>query len=361
MSSEVREQPFFSIVMPVYGVEKYITKAVQSILAQTYENWEIVLVDDCTPDQSIHIAQKAAKGDPRIRVVRHEQNKGLSEARNTGIREAEGSYIWFMDPDDYVEKDILEKVKKSLDRNLAEVVMFGLTEEYYNQDGTLEYTHTIAAEEKLFDNQKELRKKVIQYEQETLYGYAWNKIYRLQYIRENSFRYKNVKLIEDIVFNIEFFMDIQRLNVLAATPYHYAKRLSGNLTNKFVPEYFEVHRRRIELLYEQYQYWEICTDEVKQILGSLYGRYIVSALERNCDKRSNMTHSDRYKWCRAVFCQGLFEDLIPKARAKDSKTLSFALLLLRWKRSMLCLAMGRGIHMIRSGLPMVYSKVKSGR
>lgn len=354
-------RPYFSIVMPTYGVEQYIGHAVQSILEQTCQDWEILIIDDCTPDKSVEMAEEVGKGDSRIRIVHHEKNKGLSQARNTGIQEAAGEYIWFMDPDDYVDSDVLEKVKTSLEKNPAEVVLFGLIEEYYNKGGELDYTHVICPEEKLFDNQEELRKAIIQYERETLYGYAWNKIYNLQYIRENRFQYKDVKLIEDIEFNIKYFMNIRRLNVLAITPYHYAKRLSANLTNKFVPEYFEVHRCRIELLYEQYKYWDLCTEEVRQTLGALYGRYIVSALERNCDKRSEMSYTDRYRWCRSIFCQSLFENLIPVARAKDSKVLSVALIFLRWKRTILCLVMGRGIHIIRNGMPMLYSKVKSGR
>lgn len=357
----MKEQPFFSIVMPVYGVEAYIEHAILSIMKQTYQDWEIVIVNDCSPDTSVKIAEQMAGKDNRIRIVHHEKNQGLSAARNTGIREAAGKYVWFMDPDDYVDADVLEKVKTSLNKNPAEVVMFGLIEEYYDQNGELDYTHAIRPIEQLYDNQEELRNAVIHYEQETLYGYAWNKIYSLQYLKENHFLYQNVKLIEDIEFNIRFFMDIRRLNVLGITPYHYAKRLSANLTNKFVPEYFEVHRRRIELLYEQHKYWNLCTEEVRQTLGSLYGRYIVSALERNCDRRSGMSHTRRYRWCRAVFCDGLFEDLIPSARAKDSKVLSIALVLLRWKKTMLCLMMGRGIHVIRGGMPMLYSKVKSGR
>lgn len=359
--TEQMKQPYFSVVMPAYGVEEYIEHAIQSIIEQTYDNWEIIVVNDCSKDKSGKIAEQAAKNDERIRIVNHDINKGLSAARNTGIREAAGKYIWFMDPDDYVESTLLEKVKQSLDNNPAEVVLFGLNEEYYAQDGKLEYTHTICPKEKLYRNQQELRKAVICLEQETLYGYAWNKIYNLEYMRKHGFQYKDVKLIEDIEFNIRYFMDIERLNVLAIAPYHYAKRLSQNLTNKFVPEYFEVHRQRIELLYKQHSNWKLVTNEVRQILGSLYGRYILSALERNCDKRSEMSHADRKRWCKEVFSQRLFRELIQGAKAKDSRILSLALILLRWKCSTLCLMMGRGIHIIRSGMPMIYSKVKSGR
>ena len=89
--------------------------------------------------------------------------------------------------------------------------------------------------------------------------------------------------------------------------------------------------------------------------------YILSALERNCDKRSEMDHQQRYMFCRALFCQGLFEDLIPVAKADESRTLKIALRLLKWKRTMLCLLMGRGIYIVRHGFPILYSKVKSGR
>ncbi len=361
MGSREGAKPYFSIVMPTFGVENYIAKAIKSIQKQDYPDWEIIVVDDCSPDRSAQIAEGAAETDKRIRIVHHKENQGLSAARNTGIEEAKGKYIWFMDPDDYVDSDVLGQVKASLEKNQAEVVMFGLSEEYYDKKGSLQYTHSICPSEFLYTNQEELRKAVIHLERQTLYGYAWNKIYDLEYIKRNRLRYKDVKLIEDIVFNIQFFMDIKRLNILGIMPYHYAKRLDANLTNKFVPEYFAVHRKRIEQLFRQHLYWGICTEEVKEILGSLYGRYILSALERHCDHRSGMNTIQRLKWCRRLFKQGLFSELIPEAKAEDSRTLSVALVFLRRKSAWLCLLMGRGIYIVRKYLPIIYSKVKSGR
>lgn len=355
------EKPYFSIVMPTYCVEKYIAKAIESIQKQTYTIWELIIVDDCTSDRSAKIAEKAAEKDNRIRVVHHENNRGLSAARNTGIEEAEGEYIWFMDPDDYVDSDVLRRVKDSLEKNQAEVVLFGLVEEYYNKKGDLQYVHPVCPQEKIYTNQEELRKAVIYLERQTLYGYAWNKIYDIQYLKKNKFRYQNVKLIEDIVFNVQFFTNIEKLNILGITPYHYAKRLDANLTNKYVPEYFAVHKKRIELLSRQHIYWGLYTEEVKGILGSLYGRYILSALERNCDKRSGMKTIHRVHWCRRLFEQKLFQELIPEAKAEDSKMLAAALKILQRKKVWLCLLMGRGIYVVRKGLPMIYSKAKSGR
>ncbi len=352
---------YFSVIMPTYGVEKYIKKAIESIRAQTFGDWELIVVDDCGRDRSVEIAEAEAQKDERIRIVRHEKNQGLSAARNTGIQKAKGEYIWFMDPDDYVDCDLLEKINVSLKKNPAEVVLFGLTEEYYGHKGKLEYTHILCPEEKLYEKQEELRRDIIRLEQATLYGYAWNKVYNLRYLRERGFRYENVKLIEDIQFNVQYFMDIQRLNILGIAPYHYAKRMESNLTNKFVPEYYELHKKRIELLYDQYTYWGMCNIQVRRVLGSLYGRYILSALERNCDRRSDMGYRQRYQWCKDLFGQKLFRELIPAARAKDSHALQFLLVLLRWKSPLVCMSMGRIVYVIRKYLPMAYSKVKSGR
>ncbi|MEG2700541.1 MAG: glycosyltransferase family 2 protein [Hungatella sp.] len=354
-------KPFFSIVMPAYGVEKYITKAVESILAQTYENWELIVVDDCSPDQSGKIAEEYAKKEAKMKVVHHKVNQGLSTARNTGEKAATGEYIWFMDSDDTVEADLLQKVYDSLQKNPAKIVVFGLQEEYYEKDGSFAYRHNVIPEEHYYANYQELRKYIIYLEQETLYGYAWNKMYCLEYLRKLQLQYENIRLIEDILFNVKFCMDIDSMNTLPIAPYHYAKRLENSLTNKFVPDYYKLHQKRIEIIFKQYQYWNMDTQEVRGILGSLYARYILSALQRNCDPRAQMTYRRRYGWCKTLCSKELFKELIPSAKAKDSRALELLLWFLKRENKVMCLTMGRAVYIVKNKLPMVYSKVKSGR
>lgn len=105
-----KTRPLFTVVMPAYGVEKYLAKAVESIESQTFQEWELIIVEDGSPDKTGSLAEKLKEKDARIRVIHHEQNKGLSEARNTGIQHAAGRYIWFMDPDDTVDMDLLQQV-----------------------------------------------------------------------------------------------------------------------------------------------------------------------------------------------------------------------------------------------------------
>ena len=97
--------PKVSVILPVYNVEKYIDKCIQSLLNQTLKDVEFIFVDDCSPDKSVDIIKKY--NDPRIKLVQHEVNKYTAEARNTGVKNATGEYIAFVDPDDYIDNNFL--------------------------------------------------------------------------------------------------------------------------------------------------------------------------------------------------------------------------------------------------------------
>lgn len=108
--------PLVSIVIPVFNVENYIKECLDSVIAQTYPNIEILCVDDCGTDQSIEIVKAYAKKDNRIKILKHNENRGLPVARNSGINEAKGEFIFFLDSDDYISVNTIhELVKKALD------------------------------------------------------------------------------------------------------------------------------------------------------------------------------------------------------------------------------------------------------
>ncbi|NLP47582.1 MAG: glycosyltransferase family 2 protein, partial [Clostridiales bacterium] len=124
------KNPFLSIVMPVYNTEPYLENAAKSVLNQTYKDFELILINDGSPDKSPVMCDEIAASDPRVRVIHKAQNEGLSAARNTGIDEALGEYICFIDSDDTVEPNLLEQVAESLEKHKADVIIYGLKEEY---------------------------------------------------------------------------------------------------------------------------------------------------------------------------------------------------------------------------------------
>lgn len=115
--------PFLSVIIPVYNVEKYLTECVESVLGQTYRDYEIILVDDGSTDSGGAMCDDYARKDHRIRVI-HQPNGGLSAARNTGLKAASGKYVYFLDSDDYIEDCTLEHLASLAEQEAADVVFF---------------------------------------------------------------------------------------------------------------------------------------------------------------------------------------------------------------------------------------------
>lgn len=355
------EQPFFSIVMPVYNVENYLNQAVGSVLNQTFGDFEVLLIDDCSPDRSGEICDELAQQDERVRVIHLPQNGGLSNARNTGLEAAKGKFITFSDSDDWVDTNLYQTVYDSLQENYAEVTVFGLVEEYFdkNNEKIRAYEVTYGKPE-ILRNTDAVRPEVIHLEEKTLLGYAWNKFYNLQMLRDNRISFKTIPLIEDILFNVEVCRFATKMNILDIAPYHYMKRIDHSLTNKFVPDYYSLHKQRVEAVLNLYRSWGLCTDGVKKILADIYVRYLFSALQRNCDPRSGMSHNMRKEFIKAVYEDVFFQELVPYA-APGSKAVKMMSALVNHHSVAATLCLARLIYVVKTKCPALFSKAKQMR
>ena len=128
------EMPFLSVIMPVYNAALYLKKSVGSILQQNFKDFELILVNDCSKDNSKEICEKYAQKDQRIVVVNLEKNGGAGNARNVGIQHATGKYITFMDSDDIIDKELYENAYFEVVKYDLDMVVWGMTEEYYNAE-----------------------------------------------------------------------------------------------------------------------------------------------------------------------------------------------------------------------------------
>ena len=127
--------PAVSVIVPIYNVEQYVKLCVDSILAQTFQDFEIILVDDASPDNSYALCQKLYDGNDKVKFIRHEKNQGLGASRNTGIKHAAGKYVYFVDSDDYILPDALEKLYNAAEKNNAQVVHAAGRYELIQKDG----------------------------------------------------------------------------------------------------------------------------------------------------------------------------------------------------------------------------------
>lgn len=347
--------PMISVVMPVYKVEKFLADSINSVLNQTYSNFELILIDDFSPDNSPAICDEFSQKDERIRVIHLEQNGGLGNARNTGIDNAVGEYIIFLDSDDTFDKDMLEALVNSLNTHPAQVVIFGLVEEHYDKNGVLCKVLPITYQEKQLTNTAEVRNEIVPLELSTLYGYAWNKLYELNYLRNHNIRFTKIRFNEDIIFNIEVFMELESCNILNITPYHYAKRMNSSITSRFIPSYYKDIMMKIDRLYEQFKKWDMLTPDALEMLASRYSRYFFSALQRNLDKRMDMS--------KAKQKQFFYDELNTERYARLSPYMGGSGLsgimakAFRAKNSCLCFVIARIINFVKTHFSKLFEKI----
>ena len=179
-----------SIIVPVYNVEKYIDRCIKSITMQTYKNLEIILVDDGSSDKSLDLCKKWAIKDKRIIVV-HSKNKGVSSARNIGLKKATGEYIGFIDSDDYIDSRMYELLLSSIKKYNSDIAFCGVKKIYIN-----ETKNSLAFPKDVFDKYYFFK----HYNFNNNMNYAvWNKLYKKEIVN-NLFFDNNIKVTEDGLF-----------------------------------------------------------------------------------------------------------------------------------------------------------------
>ncbi|WP_320047926.1 glycosyltransferase family 2 protein [uncultured Ilyobacter sp.] len=179
-----------SIIVPIYNAELYLDKCINSLLSSSYENLEIILINDCSPDNSEEVIKKYAEKDKRIVYLKNEKNLKVSETRNIGIEKARGEYIIFVDADDYISNDWIGNLVETIEEKKADVVIGSAKQ--FRGDQVKEYRIRDLNREKWLDFKKiRLNKNSV----------IWNKIYKRELIEKNGIRFnKDIKLGEDLVF-----------------------------------------------------------------------------------------------------------------------------------------------------------------
>lgn len=358
----MKTSPFFSIVMPVYNVRAYIIDALKCVKDQSCTDWELILVDDCSPDDSIELAMQFFKNDPKVTVVRHKKNQGLSAARNSGMSTAKGKYIWFPDPDDTYKLTLLEDTKKTLEKfNTPPLIMFGHEEKWYKINGKFSHCKKISSKQTRLLDTDELRSNILVYEQNTQYGYAWNKIYNLNYLRLNNLSFKRIAYIEDIEFNINVFQNLDSLAILSGCYYSYSKRPNISLTGKYNAHFYEIHVERIQLLYNQLSNWgdNYFNEQTSSKLGVFLCRYIIASLRMNCFPDAQMSHWDRLNWCKKIYENDFVENLIMHANVSKNIILKICIYLLQNKKYNSLLFVGRSVYNVERYFYPLLSRLKS--
>ncbi|WP_418428062.1 glycosyltransferase family 2 protein [Blautia hydrogenotrophica] len=268
--------PYFSLILPVYNVEKYVKRCVNSLLRQEYTDYEIILVDDGSTDSSGSICDKLADKNNNI-FAYHKENGGLSDARNYGMDRAKGNYILFIDSDDWVDEKLLISLHNHLNKSNVDILKFGFQK---MQEGNYKNTFFSYFNIGVYDRRQIEEtilpytigpKRLFCYEQNACKS-VWSHVYSLNFLRENNIRFVSEREIlnEDYLFNLHTLLYAKSLEVTHYILYYYDYR-EGSLSKRYITNEFErklkLHREYKLLLernglFERYEtpYYSECVD-----------------------------------------------------------------------------------------------------
>lgn len=267
-----------SIIVPIYNSERTLERCINSILEQTFTNFELLLINDGSTDYSALICDKFTKQDKRIKVF-HQNNQGVSYTRNIGLEHAAGEYIYFIDADDWIEPDILERMVISME-NGNDLVICGYnriimgSEENYRCE-------TITCESALNKDLKGFMEGFSVYYNQGIVHALWNKLYKRDIIHQNSIKFdKYISLGEDLIFNMNYIKKCNAVSMVSAPLYNYIiYQNNQSLSTQYNPKRLEtqimIHERIIDLL----KYFNVYNDSNKKFVNKSYSAALLGAIK----------------------------------------------------------------------------------
>lgn len=340
-----------SIITPVYKVENYLKKCVDSILNQTFTDYELIIVDDGSPDSCGKIADEYLKIDKRVKVI-HKENGGAPSARNAGIDISAGEYLYFPDSDDWLEPTYLENLYDLAQKTGAQMIISGYTMEYFEEGK--EQTYSVCQKEEIYSNQKTVRCNLHKYFDNMMMAVPWNKLYQSKYIKDKNLRFPNLKW-DDLHFNMEVIMDIESVAISNCDGYHFFRSRQGSeTTTVFDGLLYKKRKEQFEHILKVYRYWGI---KDKEILSTIYG-YYASRLVQCIQEISISSGKHRKEMIDEILNDELSIQAFKYGKI-NSKLLSIIALPMKHKNITGCILVGEIVGSIKNRMPALFYKLKS--
>ena len=276
------EAPLISVIVPVYNVEPYIRQCLDSIINQTYQNLEIILVDDGSPDNCGAICDEYARSDKRIMVL-HKENGGVADARNAGLAASTGKYIGWVDPDDWIEADMFEYLLSNAERYSSDIAVCGRVEQYPQRTRIRTWD-----EQQLLNTEQALQQLVINNQ---MGSYLWDKLWERELY--GGIEFPKGRTFEDISIMHRLFVKANRVLCLPEIKYHYrqrndsivgAQKLKSRI-NRFIAD----KQRYDDLLADWPQFTHLLEVQCMEAAVNVWNSYYDSTKQQRIEYRPKLT------------------------------------------------------------------------
>lgn len=327
--------PAISVIMPVYNTKEYVGKAIQSVLDQTFDDFEFLIIDNGSTDGSSAVIDDYARKDRRIRVIRNKKNVFIAEARNRALEQARGEYLYLIDSDDWILPDMLETMYMRAKRHNAQYVVAGYFMDYFVNG--INKSYAVCPDDRDYD-QKEFRENAIRYLTRTILTVPWNKLYSVPYLREHNIKFRNTKL-EDHHFNMDILMDVERVSMISKPFYHYYRSRQGTdselVYNKFLNQ---KKRDHIAHTLEVYKHWGIQDANTMGRLADYHmGRLVQCVAQTVANKQ--LTKEEKYKELQTII-DDPYTTFAKNNALNVSKKIAILSIPIRMKNEKMCYLMG---------------------
>ena len=335
----MKDNPKVSIVLPVYNVEEYLAQCLESIAAQTYQNYEAIIIVDGSPDRSYDIAKKFCSSHDKFKVY-WQENAGSGPARNNGIAHSSGELMIFIDPDDWVEPGFLEEMVRFQQEGDYDMVTAG-GKKLNNQSSGHNVLQTIYKEESII-GKEDVRSAYARLLSEHKLSAPHKKVYKTALIKDNLVEYPAYRRTQDLVFNFRYYDKIESIKVAPVCGYCYRTATDGYV--KFKYDYYKTVILIYNEVKELHQKWNVSIKD--GLLGSIFLDYIMSHVQRCFENNWSVDE---------ILKEPTIQEIIDTARP-PVKHLAFAQKLLKHRQYSLLKAYFRGLAAYRRNVKMLLGK-----
>lgn len=349
--------PMVSIIMPVYGVEKYVGKSIESLQNQTFRDWELLAVDDGTKDRSGEICDEYAAKDPRITVF-HKENGGAPSARNYAMPHAKGKYYYFMDSDDWVEPTMLEDMVRLSEEHDLELLLSGFyIDTYYDESNYL--TEVKSQPSVIYESAEAFHKAAYALFDNNLLYTPWNKLFLKSYIDERSIRFR-ATFWDDFPFVMDTIYDVARVGVTSKAYYHFVRARAESETSKYRPGVYEKRVEEDQWMQNLYHHWGIDDEPSREMIARRYVERLFGCVENLVCVNSTLSKKAQKEQIREILYSPRTRTCLREGRPR-SFYMKVMWLPLRWRSVWLTRLEGCVISHVKSKNTKKFAKLKANR
>ncbi len=352
-------QPLVSIIIPAYNVGQYVRRAVESLQNQTLRNYEVLVVDDGSTDDTGRVLDLMAERDYRITVY-HNENGGAPAARNYALDRARGTYIYFMDADDWAEPRMLEDMVSLAERSMLDLVVCGFyIDTYYGNNG--EYTsETKSRPSAIYPTQQEFRAAAWQLFDQNLFYTPWNKLFVRERIERLNVRFRPT-FWDDFPFVLDYIRDIERVGVIEQAYYHFIRQRSESETARWRPDMYEKREEEHGWMLDLYRHWGLEGDPASmEVVQRRYIERLIGCIENVCNPACKLSTKEKLTQIETMITSDRAQLAVATAHPR-SRMMRTMLMPIKARNARLAYQEGVFISFVKRHNTKVFATLKANR